>query len=42
MAELAELSDILQRAPRKDTVQVALRHIRTAKSVLWGPFKNWQ
>ena len=36
MAELAELSDILQSAPSKDTVHAALRHIRAAKSVSRG------
>ena len=28
MAEIAELSDILQSAPSKDTIHTALRHIR--------------
>jgi len=42
MAELAELSDILQSALSKDTVHAALRHIRTAKSVSRGTSRNWQ
>ena len=34
--ELAELTDILQSAPSKDTIYAALRHIRVAKSVARG------
>ena len=36
MAELAELTELLQQAPNKDTIHLALRHIRSAKSVAWG------
>ena len=36
MAELAELTDILQSAPSKDTIHSALRNIRAAKSVARG------
>ena len=36
MAEIAELSDILQSAPSKDTIHSALRHIRApTESVDW-------
>ena len=36
VAELAELTKLLQQAPNKDTIHSALRHIRSAKSVARG------
>ena len=36
VAELAELTELLQQAPNKDTIHSALHHIRSAKSVARG------
>ena len=36
VAELAELTELLQQAPNKDTIHSVLRHIRSAKSVARG------
>ena len=39
VAELAELTELLQQASNKDTINLALRrHIRSAKSVAWRLF----
>ena len=36
MKEIAELSEVVQRAPNTDTLYAALRHIRSATSVAQG------
>lgn len=36
VAKLAELTELIQQAPNKDTIYSALRHIRSAKSVAQG------
>ena len=36
MAAIAELNDVIQMAPSKDTIHTALRHIRSATAVARG------